>query len=197
MFKYLSIISIFTIIAVSASAQIYLRKDGEAQSPSAAVPQQAVKPSTAQKPVQNQATPQATPKESAPSQGALNNARNVANTCLGGKWESQPCLKAVSQNNLVMASEYSDVLGRSGKAQEAEFVKQKCAASTAASKEQFPAYAMRSAFTECVNAIPSVASATGVVPDQSQFQLLVAAIQCLDKTDACAAIEQSLAQYKN
>lgn len=179
MLKYLSIVSILIVIAVSASAQIYLRKDNE---PQAQVPQQQAQPA---------------PKEEAPSQNALNNARSVANTCLGGQWEKQACLKAVSQNNLIMASEYAGALKEAGKAQEAEFIKETCAASTAAAQEEFPAYAMRSAFTECVNAIPSAANATGILPDQSQFQLLVAAIQCLDKGEACTAIEQSLARYRN
>jgi len=184
MLKYLSITSILIVIAVSASAQIYLRKDNQNQSPAVTAPPQA------------QPAPK-TQQEDAPSQNALMNARDVANKCLNSQWESQPCLKAVSQNNLIMASEYANALDQAGRSQEAEFIKETCAASTAASKEEFPAYAMRSAFVECVNSIPSAANATGILPDQSQFQLLVAAIQCLDKTEACPAIEQSLAQYQN
>ena len=185
MFKKLSILSIFILIASVASAQIYLRKETtETPAPLATAPQQ-VKPAPSRQ------------KEEEPSETALINARDVANKCLNSQWERQPCLRAVSQNNLIMASEYADALGKAGKNQEAEFIKETCAASTAASKEEFPAYAMRSAFVECVNAIPSAANATGILPDQSQFQLLVAAIQCLDKTEACPAIEQSLAQYRN
>lgn len=171
--------SIFTI----AYAEIFVRKSPKEQKP-VAPPSQVQSPATT------------APREQAPSQNALDYARSVANNCLPGQWENQPCLKAVSENNLVMLSNYGATLKEAGKEAEAEVIKQKCAASTAASREEFPAYAMKSAFLECVNTIPEIANATQILPDQSQFQLLVAAIQCLDKAPTCAAIEQGLGVYK-
>jgi len=131
------------------------------------------------------------------SGAALENAKRVANACVPGGWKTQKCLKTLSENNLVMASNYGAALQKSGKRSQAEQIKQKCAASTAASRGEFPADAMRSAFVECVNKIPEVAQSTQILPDESQFQLLVAAIQCLDGQSSCAMIEKLMMKYKN
>jgi len=171
MLKYISIFTVLIIVAATASAQVYLRKD-------------------------TQTSPQIAPINKSKA-ATTKNAKIVAQSCLGGDWEQQKCLKAVSQNNLVMASNYGSALQESGKANEAELIKQNCAASTAATRDEFSAYAMKSAYVECVNVIADVASATKMLPDQSQYQLLVAAIQCLNKTDACAHIEKALMAYKN
>ncbi len=137
-----------------------------------------------------------TQQESKPSSTASDYARRVAQACVSGKWEQQPCLKAVSENNLVMAANYIEALEKSGRKSHGEMVKQKCAASTAATKGEYPASAMRSAYVECVNFIVDTANATGKIPDQSQYQLLVGAVQCLDKSAYCSAIEQALGKYK-
>lgn len=134
--------------------------------------------------------------ENKPSQTATDFASRIAQACVSSKWEQQPCLKAVSENNLVMASNYIAALDESGKKSQGEMVKQKCAASTAATKGEYPANAMRSAYVECVNFIVDTVGATGMMPDQSQYQLLVGAVQCLDKSKTCAAIEQALSRYK-
>ncbi|MBL4803602.1 MAG: hypothetical protein JKY71_01955 [Alphaproteobacteria bacterium] len=139
---------------------------------------------------------QAQPTESQPSSTATSFAQRIAQACVSGKWEQQPCLKAVSENNLVMASNYIAALDEAGKKQQGEMVKQKCAASTAATKGEYPANAMRSAYVECVNHVVDTVKATGMLPDQSQYQLLVGAVQCLDKATACSAIEQGLSRYK-
>lgn len=138
----------------------------------------------------------AQPAESQPSSTATDFAARVAKACVGQKWEQQPCLKAVSENNIVMASNYMADLKEANKESHSEMVKEHCAASTAATKGEYPANAMRSAYVECVNFIVDTANATGMVPDQSQFQLLVGAVQCLDKTKACSSIEQALKRYK-
>jgi hypothetical protein len=131
-----------------------------------------------------------------PSSAATSFAKRLARECVGNKWTQPGCLKMVSQNNLVMTSNYMAALQEANKRSHVETVKQHCAASTAANKGEYPANAMRSAFVECVNIIADTASATGVKPDQSQFQLLVGAVQCLDKNQACSAIEQALSRYK-
>lgn len=184
MFKILSLVACLCIISLSAHAEIYLRKTPN--NTSGAVSSQKAPPSgiTAH-------------KEKSASQTAIDNARAIANACVSGKWEEQPCLKAVSQNNLVMASNYGALLEEKGKKDKSELIKQHCAASTAATRDTFPAYAMRSAYVECVNIIVDVAQASGELPDQSQYQLLVSAVQCLDKQAACASVETSLSRYKN
>ncbi len=138
----------------------------------------------------------AQPTQNQPSSTAADFAGRVAQACVGGKWTQQNCLKAVSENNLVMASNYAAALKEAKKTSHSENVKEHCAASTAATKGEYPASAMRSAYVECVNLIVDTANATGMVPDQSQFQLLVGAVQCLDKTEACSAIEQALSRYR-
>ena len=135
-------------------------------------------------------------KQPQASQTATDFARKVARNCIGGNWEKQACLKAVSENNLVMASNYAASLKEANKVKHSEIIKEKCAASTAATRGEYPAAAMRSAYVECVNIIVDTASATGMLPDQSQYQLLVSAVQCLDKAPACSAIQQALAKYK-
>jgi hypothetical protein len=131
-----------------------------------------------------------------PSKISVDYARRVAPACTGGKWETQPCLKAVSESNLAFASNYIKTLRQRGKGQGGEKIKEHCAASTAASQGESPAYAMRSAFVECANMVFDVSEQTGVLPDQSHYQLLVSAVQCLDKSQACKAIETGLAAYK-
>ena len=171
----------------SASAQIYLRKDAQqqtnenTQTPPTAVPAKKAEPIT---------------PEQQPSESALTYAQKVADACLGGQWEEQVCLEAVSQNNLVMASNYAAALSENGHAQSAENIKQNCAASTAATEGQYPAVAMRSAYVECVNTIVDVVGQTNIMPDQSQYQLIVSAVQCLDGAPSCAQIEQGLANYR-
>lgn len=121
-------------------------------------------------------------------------ARLVGAHC-PGQWESASCLRAVSQSNLTMVSNYGEVLHNARKAQAAEQIKQNCAASTAATEGDYPAYAMKSAFIECANAITTISEQTGTAPDLSQFQLLVGATMCLDKGAGCAQIEAGLRQH--
>ena len=111
-----------------------------------------------------------------------------------GQWESAYCLKAVSQSNLTMVSNYGAALKDRGKEQAAETLKQHCAASTAGTEGDYPAYAMKSAFTECANAIGDLAGQTNINPDLSHFQLLVGATMCLDRAAECQTIENSLRQ---
>ncbi len=97
-----------------------------------------------------------------------------------GKWESPECLSVISSSNLAMASNFGAALKDKGLEADAEQVKQHCAASTAAQKQAFPAYAMKSAFIECANLVADITQKTGVQPDLSQYQLMVGATMCLD-----------------
>ncbi len=122
-------------------------------------------------------------------------AQQIAPVCIGA-WESPACLTAVSASNMVMLSNYGAVLQEKKLEAPADTLKQHCAASTAHGEQQFPAYAMKSAFIECVNTITDVAGQTTVPPDVDHFQLLVMAALCLSKDPRCAPMEQALGQYK-
>jgi hypothetical protein len=132
--------------------------------------------------------------QGSPSKISQQYASRVSGACLGN-WESQACLKAVSESSLAMVSRYAETLKSRGGSSALETLKQKCAASTAAITQNIPANAMRSAYTECANAIYDISEQTGVKPDQSHYQLLVGPVLCLSKDRRCSAIEQGLRRY--
>jgi hypothetical protein len=123
-----------------------------------------------------------------------NDATNLASNCLGN-WNSQGCLQVVSQSNLAMASEYGSALEQSGKKAAAESIKQHCAASTAATQGEFPAYAFKSAFTECANTMSDVFDQTQMAPDSNRFQVLLGAIWCMDGAQQCVNVENGLKPF--
>lgn len=173
---YVSLFCIFTIlsacffIATSAEAQSYFNKRSSASGSAA-----------------NAA-------DNKPSEEAVIHAGRVAAACLEG-WETQSCLSTVSESNLVMAANYAAMLEKNAKTNAMEDLKQHCAASTAATQGEYPAYAMRSAFVECANIISDITYKTNISPDKSHYQLLVGAVLCLDGDHRCTAIEQGLARY--
>lgn len=120
-------------------------------------------------------------------------AKKIASIC-PGSWEHQNCLEAVSASNITLASNYAQALDDAGKSNQLEPLKQLCAASTAATKGEYPPEAMNSAFTECANGIYDISRKSGVKPDQSNYQLLVAAILCLNKDPQCQMLEKSMQQ---
>lgn len=128
----------------------------------------------------------------AQSQVSEDHARRVASVC-PGNWNSQECMKVVSGSTLVMVANYMKALDEAGKKTEVETIKQNCAAATAATQQEVPAYAMLSANTTCANMIYDVSEQTGVVPDQSHYQLLVGPILCMNADRRCPPIEQELA----
>lgn len=129
------------------------------------------------------------------AQGTLTqHARAIASTC-PANWESQACLKVVSASNMDLATGYAEKVNAAGKKSAIEDIKQLCAASTAATKGEYPAYAMQSAFTECFNGLYDVSVKTGVNPDQSHYQLLYTAILCLSKDPKCAVMEKQMKAY--
>ena len=128
------------------------------------------------------------------STASLQAAKLIANACLPG-WETQTCMKAISQSSYVMVSNYGgDLEGRNKKA-DAEILKQHCAATTAATQQDVPPYAMRSALTECAGVISDLAAKTGVNPDLSHFQLMVIPAMCLAQDPNCPALTAQLKQF--
>lgn len=121
----------------------------------------------------------------------LAHAKQIGQTC-PQKWETQGCLAAVSSSNKTLAVNYMRALEAKGNKPAMEQVKQTCAAATAATEGEYPAYAMQSAFTECTNSLYDISQKTGVLPDQSHYQLLVGSVLCLSKAPQCAALETQM-----
>ncbi len=143
---------------------------------------------------------QATPAQAAPSQAAalpklssvvLGHVKAVTSACVE-KWEDQACMKALASMNVTLASTYAASLHSSNKRSYMGRLKNHCAASTAALQVSVPAYAMRSAMTECVNSMTTISQQTSVFPDPSLSQLAVSAVLCIAKNKACSEIEQGL-----
>lgn len=122
-------------------------------------------------------------------------AASVADAC-PGNWESPECLRATSQSALVLISQYGASLEHEGQEHAKEPLKEECAASTAATQENgIPAYALKSAYTVCLNKITDIADETGVKPDPSYLQLMVGAIWCMDRNPQCAMVEGGLRKW--
>ena len=124
----------------------------------------------------------------------LAHAGQIASVC-PQKWETQNCLKAVSSSNKTLAVNYATKLDQAGHKASVEQVKQVCAAATAGTEGEYPAYALQSAFTECVNGLYDISQKTNILPDQSHYQLLVGSVLCLSKAPQCAALEQQMSAY--
>ncbi|MAE50190.1 MAG: hypothetical protein CMH27_00085 [Micavibrio sp.] len=126
-----------------------------------------------------------------PTPVTIVHAKTIAETC-PGQWEHQRCLQSLSYSNLALAGQYAEALNKAGKKDAIETLRQTCAASTAATKGEYPPAAMTSAFTTCANSIYSLSEETGIKPDQSHYQLLIAAILCLNKDPQCELLEAGL-----
>lgn len=123
----------------------------------------------------------------------LMHTQEIGAYCVGS-WQSQPCMKALASTNLTVATLYSRALERKGQKKMHDPLLQGCAASTAAVKREVPAYAMKSAMTECANAISDISEATKVKPNPTHFQLLVEPIFCLGGEPRCGKFEELLRQ---
>lgn len=129
-----------------------------------------------------------------PSATSVQFAKSIARACLPD-WAAQKCLSAVADSNVSLLSNYgADLQGRKMDA-DAETLKQHCAATTAANQQTIPAYAMRSALNECANTITDLSTRTGVLPDPSHFQLLIAPLLCLGDNPSCAQIIEQMQVY--
>ena len=188
--KIAAILSALAVLSSVAYADIYLRKTPSEPKASTQYSQ----PKKASPPRGAIAPPPAQEKQA--TKTAQDFATMIANACIGERWETQQCLRSVSENVMVMTINYYESLEKRGKGTAAETIKQECAAATAATQDEFPAYAMKSAYTGCVNALYETNQKTGVNFDLSQYQLLVGAVQCLDKTPTCTALEKGLSAYK-
>lgn len=120
--------------------------------------------------------------------------RAVARSCVGN-WESQECLAAVSRSALDLAARYAEELSNAGHDFAIELIKEHCAAGTAAAEGEYPAYAMKSAWTECANIMSDISEATGLNPSTSHYQLLVGPVLCLDKDMRCKSVERGLSRF--
>lgn len=133
-------------------------------------------------------------RDKTPSKAATSHAGRVADVC-PEHWETPECLSAVSESNLVLVANYGATLDKRGKKKSLEQLKEHCAASTAGSRGDYPAYAMRSAFVECANIIVDISNATRIEPDKSHYQILVGSVLCLDEDRRCSYVEEGLNKY--
>lgn len=141
-----------------------------------------------------QASQSAQTQNPAPAQidgAVMQHAMTISKTCPGA-WTQAACLKALSSSNHDLAVNYAQSVQNAGKTEAVEAIKQSCAASTAATQQDYPAKAMQSAFTECANGIYDISQKTGVNPDPTSYQLLVGSILCLSGAPQCAALEQQM-----
>lgn len=143
---------------------------------------------------QSAAAPQGQAQQGQPQgldQGVIRHAMTISKAC-PGNWGAQSCLRAMSASNQDMAINYALKVKEAGHEQELETIKETCAASTAATQGEYPADAMRSAFTECVNGMYTVSEKTGVTPDQSHYQLIVGAVLCMNNAPQCPQLEKQM-----
>lgn len=107
-------------------------------------------------------------------------------------WGDQSCMQSISATSKDMLEAYAVALEKSGHKAQVETVKNQCAATTAAAKTKVPAYAMKSALTECANTISDVVAEVTVQPDLVLYQLLVGSIFCLGKEEPCPVFEKGI-----
>lgn len=117
--------------------------------------------------------------------------QDIAAYCIGA-WQSQKCMKALSRSNLTLASLYAETLNKNKKKKAQDALLENCSASTAATKVDVPAYAMKSAMTTCANAIYDITEATKIKPNPTHFQLMIEPIFCLGGEERCEKFEELL-----
>ncbi len=133
-------------------------------------------------------------KTTSPLEGNIaisNHMKIMASFCVN-HWDNEKCLKELSSLSMDLTTNYAEKLDAQKKEVQMENLKQHCAASTAALKVSVPAYAMKSAITECINIISDINDETSIKPDIDLYQLLVGSVLCLGKDLACDNIETQL-----
>lgn len=119
-------------------------------------------------------------------------AAKISQMCIDS-WVEPACMASLSDNVTVLASDYAAKLKEVGYGDDVlEALKQGCAAATAASSQEVPAEAMRSAMTQCANLIADISKQSGVKPDQSLYQLLTYPILCYQEDPLCSVFELQL-----
>ncbi len=124
----------------------------------------------------------------------LRYVRDVYHTC-AGNWKSAQCITSLASLSKDIVVDYAVKLETAGQKAFHEPLKQKCAASTAALQTAVPAYAQKSAMTECLNAIADMSQASDVKPDLELYQLAIGALQCVDKEGSCEAFENQISSH--
>ena len=115
----------------------------------------------------------------------------LANRCVGS-WESQPCLEMLAAVSMNVTAHYAQSLKNGGHEHDMEDLKQSCAASTAAMQQDVPAYAMKSAMTECANKISDINDDTQISPNVNHYQMIVIGVMCLGEDPSCAMLEKQI-----
>lgn len=114
-----------------------------------------------------------------------------------GSWQEKTCVQALSALSRDITVDYNSKLVDAQKQNFQEPLKQNCAATTAALKQDVPAYAQKSAMTVCLNAIADIFQASGVKPDLNLYQMAVQTIPCQEKTGNCEAFESPISKILN
>ena len=122
-------------------------------------------------------------------------AKNIARECLKEEtgWMSASCLKVNAYSNRILAANYIAALKEKGKTKAAGSVEQQCAAATALGEVKATQETVGNVLAECANQISDMTAETGIKPDLSHYQLLIAATLCITKDARCEASEQALA----
>lgn len=123
----------------------------------------------------------------------MTHARTVAINCVG-QWRTASCIQAMGKSNKDLVINYATALNAKGAKAALDILKQGCAASTVAEKNNMPSKAFASAYNECSNTIYDLTNRTNTLPDQSHYQLLVAGALCMDGDSRCGDFE---VQMKN
>lgn len=122
---------------------------------------------------------------------AQNLLYNYQNIC-PGNWESQACLSTISQIVYKMVEKYEKGLDNISRSQYTPALREHCAAAVAAAYDEYPAYAMKSAYTACANGLFEMSEHIALKPQPEAYQLLVSAILCLSGDARCPEIEKQL-----
>ena len=128
------------------------------------------------------------------SQQAIYHAGMIAKNC-APIWDNPNCIRSVGDSNYEFLSIYGAQLQYMKKDVFAENLKNSCAASTASRTDPVPAYALRSAMIECANAVSDISGKSGITPDLSHYQLMVAGTICLAGAPECQSIMEQLKSY--
>ena len=106
---------------------------------------------------------------------------------------SSACLKVNAYSNRILAANYIAALKEKGKTKAAGSVEQQCAAASVLGEVEAPRETVGNVLAECANQISDMTAETGIKPDLSHYQLLIAATLCITKDARCEASEQALA----
>lgn len=188
-YKLIMACAAFLLCAQSAHAYDYTTlNNGEKQ-------EQQQKKKVWNKPKQRQSNtetkPQATAEQKNIKSYIKEYVQDVHQKCASA-WKSKPCVVSLSALSRDLTIHYVDQLNKSNQNKFQDPLKENCAATTAALKQDVPAYAQKSAMTVCLNAISDISEASGVKPELDMYQIAVGSVGCLDKDGSCEEFEKQL-----